>query len=159
MPLHHNRATTTNLYAYLLIDTLLLLLDLLFQLLQRCTIRRGAIGLENLYVPSRYVSFSRAEVVRGMSRYVTYSSDKGVIFFSSTSSSANSFWYFSQFWPVADGWEAGSGQLRARRYRNKGIAHHDRGCELGAPLWRFQVKVTRRGVERRVWKEMTVSDR
>jgi hypothetical protein len=33
----------------------------------------------------------------------THSSDRGVIFFSSTSSSANFFWYFSQFWPVALG--------------------------------------------------------
>ena len=34
---------------------------------------------------------------------VTYSSDSGVIFFSSISSSAKFFWYFSQFCPVALG--------------------------------------------------------
>lgn len=33
----------------------------------------------------------------------TYSSERGVIFFSSISSSANSFLYFSQLDPVADG--------------------------------------------------------
>lgn len=32
-----------------------------------------------------------------------YSSVRGVIFFSSTSSSAKFFWYFSQDWPVAEG--------------------------------------------------------
>jgi hypothetical protein len=32
-----------------------------------------------------------------------YSSVRGVIFFSSTSSSAKFFWYFSQLWPVAEG--------------------------------------------------------
>ena len=34
---------------------------------------------------------------------ITDSSDKGVIFFSGSSSSAKVFWYFSQFWPVALG--------------------------------------------------------
>ena len=33
----------------------------------------------------------------------TYSSVKGVIFFSGSSSSAKFFWNFSQFWPVALG--------------------------------------------------------
>lgn len=37
---------------------------------------------------------------------MTYSSVRGVIFFSSTSSSAKFFWYFSQLDPVALGMSA-----------------------------------------------------
>lgn len=38
-----------------------------------------------------------------MEMICAYSSVKGVIFFSSGSSSANFFWYFSQFSPRAEG--------------------------------------------------------
>lgn len=41
---------------------------------------------------------------------MSYSSVRGVIFFSSTSSSAKFFWYFSQFWPVAEGYVLVSAQ-------------------------------------------------
>jgi len=48
----------------------------------------------------------------------SYSSVKGVIFFSSISSSANSFLYFSQLFPVADGM-ANGGSRCAREYVQK----------------------------------------
>lgn len=89
-----------NLDADLLIDTLLLLLDLLLELLDRCTVRRGAVGLENLNIPGAGVSGLMALSFPGRH---SYSSVRGVIFFSSTSSSAKFFWYFSQLEPVAEG--------------------------------------------------------
>ena len=47
---------------------------------------------------------------------MTYSSDKGVIFFSSISSSAKFFWYFSQLEPVALGMLIDE-CVRKRRFR------------------------------------------
>jgi hypothetical protein len=43
----------------------------------------------------------------------THSSVRGVIFFSSTSSSAKFFWYFSQLWPVAEGMAARQAAVEA----------------------------------------------
>jgi len=58
------------------------------------------------YVLSTWISLrdgqSRIAVVAGMG--MTDSSVKGVIFFSSISSSAKFFLYFSQFAPVAEGY-------------------------------------------------------
>jgi hypothetical protein len=90
-----------NLDADLLIDTLLLLLDLLLELLDRCTIRRSTVGLENLDIPGAGVSQLVAFSSPGG---YSHSSVRGVIFFSSISSSAKFFWYFSQLEPVAEGW-------------------------------------------------------
>jgi hypothetical protein len=42
----------SNLDSNLLIHTLLLLLDLLLQLLNRCSVGRGTVGLEDLDIPS-----------------------------------------------------------------------------------------------------------
>lgn len=41
----------SNLDSNLLIDTLLFLFNLLFKLLDRCSIRRGTVGLEDLDIP------------------------------------------------------------------------------------------------------------
>jgi hypothetical protein len=88
----------THLYADLLVYALLLLLYLLLQLLDGGSVRRGAVCLENLNIPSR----RQLEPGR---RFLgaTNSSERGVIFFSSISSSAKFFLYFSQFCPVAEG--------------------------------------------------------
>jgi hypothetical protein len=91
----------SNLDSNLLIDALLFLLDLLFELLDRCSVRRGTVGLEDLDIPgSELADQSHFGCKQGDS----YSSVRGVIFFSSISSSAKFFWYFSQFEPVAEGW-------------------------------------------------------
>lgn len=53
---------------------------------------------------------------------VPYSSESGVIFFSSISSSAYSLWYFSQFWPVALGMvDAGRGVARRAEYQRGSV--------------------------------------
>ena len=84
----------------LLINARLLLLDLFLKLLQAGCVRRCAIGFEHPDIPMR------KGLVDGLclSNFCpTYSSDRGLIFFSGSSSSANSFVYLSQFWPVALG--------------------------------------------------------
>jgi hypothetical protein len=87
------------LHADLLAYALLLLLYLLLELLDGSPVRRGTVCLENLDIPSR------CQLRESWWRYsgVTDSSVSGVIFFSSTSSSAKFFLYFSQFEPVAEG--------------------------------------------------------
>ena len=88
---------------YFLINAGLFLLNLLLQPLQSSSIWRSAIRLQHLDIPSYAVSVS---IAKGTGRHpflCTYSSVSGVIFFSGSSSSANSFLYFSQFCPVALG--------------------------------------------------------
>lgn len=90
------------LYTNFLVDGLLLVLDLLLELSELCTVGCCAICLQNLNVPGDVLSYVYAmgsRVVQALS----YSSVSGVIFFSSTSSSAKFFWYFSQLEPVAEG--------------------------------------------------------
>jgi hypothetical protein len=53
----------SNLDTDLLIDTLLLLLDLLFELLDRCSVRRGTVGLKNLDIPSSGLADRRIDIV------------------------------------------------------------------------------------------------
>jgi len=53
----------SNLDTDLLVDTLLLLLDLLLELLDRCSIRRGTVGLENLDIPSSRLADCRIVIV------------------------------------------------------------------------------------------------
>jgi hypothetical protein len=77
---------------------LLLILDLLLKLLEFSAIGCRSICLQHLDVPVMPLALACFEVV-----LVAYSSVRGVIFFSSTSSSAKFFWYFSQDWPVAEG--------------------------------------------------------
>jgi hypothetical protein len=82
----------------LLIYALLFILDLFLKFLDCCTIWRRAIGLQDLNIPGKLLARpSQASGAVGRVRAVSYSSVKGVIFFSSISSSANFFWYFSQF--------------------------------------------------------------
>jgi hypothetical protein len=97
---HTSAGFPPNLDADLLIDTLLLLLDLLLELLDRCTIRRGTVRLENLNIPGAGVS---GLITLSFPEGHSHSSVRGVIFFSSISSSAKFFWYFSQLEPVAEG--------------------------------------------------------
>lgn len=82
----------SNLDSDLLIYTLLLLLDLFLKLLESCPVRCRTVSLEDLDVPVTQLACAQpcTEMV------LPYSSVKGVIFFSSTSSSAKFFWYFSQ---------------------------------------------------------------
>lgn len=70
----------------LLVHALLPLFYLLLQLLDGGTVRRGTVGLENLDVPGDAVNTMPLGSVVGMSG--TDSSERGVIFFSSISSSA-----------------------------------------------------------------------
>ena len=88
------------LYANLLVHALLLLLYLLLELLDGGPVWRSTVCLENLDIPSR-CQF-RVAVAAGQG--VTDSSVSGVIFFSSISSSAKFFLYFSQLEPVAEGY-------------------------------------------------------
>ena len=90
-------------HTYFFINAGLLLLNLLFQPLQSGSIRCSAISLQHLDIPILpHISRHRQGYV-STSTLCTYSSVSGVIFFSGSSSSANSFLYFSQFCPVALG--------------------------------------------------------
>jgi hypothetical protein len=71
----------------------LLLLYLLFELLDGGSVWRSAICLEDLDIPSQ----SQFGAQGGVMLRLTDSSVRGVIFFSSISSSAKFFLYFSQF--------------------------------------------------------------
>ena len=53
----------SNLDTNLLVDALLLLLDLLFELLDRCSIRRGTVGLEDLDIPGSGLADRRIVIV------------------------------------------------------------------------------------------------
>lgn len=92
------------LYAYLLIDAALFVLDILLELLEGGRVGGGAVGLEYRDITAAGVSHRSPEL--GFGDHIpeeTYSSERGVIFFSGSSSSAKFFWYFSQLDPVALG--------------------------------------------------------
>ena len=76
----------------------MLVLDLLIELLQLGAVGGGAICLEHLDISGSCVSRAGAR-----EHVASYSAVRGVIFFSSTSSSAKFLWYFSHDWPVAEG--------------------------------------------------------
>ncbi len=88
-----------HLDANLLIHALLLLLYLLFELFDGGSVWRSSVCLENLDIPSQSQLRVPGRAVLGL----TDSSVRGVIFFSSISSSAKFFLYFSQLEPVAEG--------------------------------------------------------
>jgi hypothetical protein len=116
-----------HLHPDLLVYALLLLLYLLLELLDGGSIWRSAVCLEDLDIPSR----CQLRVVGAAILGSTDSSVRGVIFFSSTSSSAKFFLYFSQFCPVAEGYERISTQEAAGRVATGsrrtvvGRAYHD----------------------------------
>lgn len=112
----------SNLDSDLLVDTLLLLLDLLLKLLDRCSIRRGTVGLEDLDIPSDGLA-TQSHCCRRESD--SYSSVRGVIFFSSISSSAKFFWYFSQFEPVAEGWSGQTVNMVHHSFHEYTSTNHD----------------------------------
>lgn len=94
-----------HLHADLLVDAVLLVPDILLELLEGSCVWGGAVGLkycdvseEDVSGPSPAESSYRCQDVKA-----TYSSVRGVIFFSGSSSSAKFFLYFSQFSPVALG--------------------------------------------------------
>lgn len=93
-----------HLHADLLIDATLFVLDILLELLEGGRVGGGAVGLE--YCDITAVDVSHPSPGFGFAYHIakiTYSSERGVIFFSGSSSSAKFFWYFSQFDPVALG--------------------------------------------------------
>ena len=91
--------------ADLLVYSLLFVLDLLLKLLELGAVGCCSIRLQHLDVPVACLAGVLAW--RGIPA-ASYSSVRGVIFFSSTSSSAKFFWYFSQLLPVALGMASGS---------------------------------------------------
>lgn len=129
-------AVAPYLDSYLLVHTLLLLFYLLLELLDGCSVWRCAICLKDLDVPWQV---SVGDVCSVQSDY-TNSSVRGVIFFSSISSSAKFFLYFSQFCPVAEGCPVSAG--RARLERASIVAHHGSGrWKAMVPKRRNKIKV------------------
>jgi hypothetical protein len=66
----------------------------------------------------------------------TYSSVSGVIFFSSTSSSAKFFWYFSQLEPVAEGMFA----VQAAGWVDSTVVGKRESCGSLVSVWRQGVR-------------------
>jgi len=91
------------LHTDLLVYALLLLLYLLFELLDGGPVWRSAVCLEHLDIPSRCQRGVEGVAAARLGIGLTDSSERGVIFFSSISSSAKFFLYFSQLEPVAEG--------------------------------------------------------
>lgn len=82
--------------------------NLLLELLQRCCVRRSSVGLEHLNV-ALPASATNPSLTSPKDKICsTYSSVRGVIFLS-VSSSSKFFRYFSQFSPVALGMVAVAG--------------------------------------------------
>lgn len=100
---------SNHLHTNLFVHACLFILDILLELLQRLCVGGRAVGLEYCDITGGETLTSHHWAGFGSDHcemkdlQVTYSSVRGVIFFSGSSSSAKFFWYFSQFCPVALG--------------------------------------------------------